>query len=50
MQWFSLFYGCEIWGFETTKLQNCADKLHLNYCKEVLGVSKLASNIAVLVN
>jgi hypothetical protein len=43
-----LSYGCELWGFESTKLQSSTDKLHIKYCKEVLGVSKYASNIAVL--
>jgi hypothetical protein len=48
MKYCMILYGCEIWGFQSLKLQNCVDKLHLKLCKEVLGVSKFATNAGVL--
>ena len=37
-------YGCEIWGF-TKSLQ--LEKLHLRFCKTILGVRSTTSNVAV---
>lgn len=43
-----LTYGCEMWGFESTKQSNCIDIFHQKFCREVLGVSKKSANLGVL--
>lgn len=58
-----LLYGCEIWGqFNTTtaRFRNgvisfdrifsniCCEKLHVSFCKFILGTHKKTSNLAVL--
>ena len=40
-----LCYGLEIWG---NTYQDQIEKIHLSFCRFVLGVSKTASNSAVL--
>lgn len=36
-----LLYGCEIWGFENTDI---LERLHLKFCKYVLGVNSSTTN------
>ena len=40
-----LLYGSEIWGFES---RNQIEKIHLRFCKFVLGVGQSANSAAVL--
>ena len=40
-----LMYGCEVWGIYDMKE---VDKLHLRFCKHILGVRSQTSNAAVL--
>ena len=40
-----LNYGCEVWGFHPG---DCIDKLHLKFCKLILGVKRSTNNNAVL--
>ena len=39
-----LLYGCEIWGMEDTK---AIERVHLKYCKIVLGLSQYTSSCMV---
>ena len=55
-----LTYGCEIWASNTKKFRSSdqtletlykdlhAEKLHLKYCKYILGVHAKASNLATI--
>ena len=36
-----LTYGCEVWGYETT---NLLEKLHLQYCRNIVGVRTTTPN------
>ena len=37
-------YGCEIWGFHTVKDR---EKLHIQFCKTIIGVRKDTCNYYV---
>lgn len=37
-------YGCEVWGFQKTKL---IEKLHLKFCKHILNLSSSTPNYMV---
>ena len=39
-----LFYGCEIWGFQKADL---IEKIHLDFCKNVLNVKGCTPNIMI---
>ena len=34
-------YGCEVWGYENT---NLLEKLHLQYCRNIVGVRTTTPN------
>jgi hypothetical protein len=36
-----LTYGCEVWGYENT---NLLEKLHLQYCRNIIGVRTTTAN------
>ena len=40
-----MFYGSEVWGVYNL---NSIDKLHLRFCKHILGVKRQTPNNAVL--
>ena len=42
-----VLYNCEVWGHEKLT-DNTIEKLHLQFCKQILGVHPKASNSAVL--
>jgi hypothetical protein len=37
-----LTYGCEVWGYENNKQ---LEKLHLQYCRNILGVRTTTANV-----
>jgi hypothetical protein len=37
-----LTYGCEVWDYENTDL---LEKLHLHYCRNILGVRTTTPNV-----
>ncbi len=39
-----LLYGCEVWGIESL---NIIEKLHLEFCKNILGVNRRTCSIMV---
>ena len=40
----TMSYACEVWG---SCISNEIEKIHLSFCKKILGVTKYASNAAV---
>lgn len=38
------YYGCEVWGFHSAP---DIEKIHLNYCKNILNVKRCTSNSAI---
>ena len=39
-----LNYGCSVWGFSKSKEQ---ERIHLRFCKRILGVKLTCSNAAI---
>lgn len=38
------YYGCEVWGFHSAP---DLEKIHLNYCKNILNVKRCTSNSVI---
>jgi hypothetical protein len=39
-----LLYGCEVWGMMQLDDKSPLEKVHIHFCKEILGIGKKSSN------